>query len=353
MGVKKFEYIDSLRGLAILLVILVHVQILGEPSFSNMEFLSSFVDNGRLGVQLFFVASAFTLMLSFQNRVDEPNRDRNFFIRRFFRIAPLYYFMGIFMLFDNLLGWNIIDIPPVDASLSSKFFTHIFFVNSLSPTYIMSYIPGGWSISVEFLFYLVVPVICLNIRSLDSCIRLVVLSILFSVVLNKFLFGFIGDYDFRYYNPISQFPVFTIGFLAYYILNGKDRTIKPFTLALIVICIFVFCYVHLPYHILYSFVFGGLIIVLSKKAYKVVSNRVLADIGKVSFSMYITHFIIIYGLDKMNFNEMVGFDGSLLFFFAYYLLIILLTYGFSYVTYTFIEKPFQNLGRSIIKKLDA
>ncbi|PQV65230.1 Acyltransferase family protein [Abditibacterium utsteinense] len=65
MEAKKLEYIDILRGIAIILVVECHSARL-VPAQS--QFLSTLSNLGTLGVQLFFVASALTLCLSMQNR---------------------------------------------------------------------------------------------------------------------------------------------------------------------------------------------------------------------------------------------------------------------------------------------
>lgn len=91
---KKLDYIDALRGLAILGVIMVHTNQYGRSIGPNI--FAKITAMGERGVQLFYLASAFTLFLSFKNRSrKEIFPIRNFFIRRFFRIAPMYY-MGIF-----------------------------------------------------------------------------------------------------------------------------------------------------------------------------------------------------------------------------------------------------------------
>src|SRR5690348_13706360 len=86
--VTKFDYIDAMRGIAILLVILVHsafdLAIKGPAGRIGAM--------GQFGVQMFFVASALTLCLSWEARRDEPHPMKSFLIRRFFRIAPMYYF---------------------------------------------------------------------------------------------------------------------------------------------------------------------------------------------------------------------------------------------------------------------
>lgn len=86
----KLRYIDSLRGLAILAVLMVHCGQYGINKYPDL--IANIINTGGRGVQLFFVASAFTLFLSLARRSETVKS--NFYIRRFFRIAPMYY-LGI------------------------------------------------------------------------------------------------------------------------------------------------------------------------------------------------------------------------------------------------------------------
>src|SRR4051812_15175344 len=90
---NRFGYIDELRGIAVLLVVLVHV---GYYTDENL-IIAQISRYGRYGVQLFFLLSAFTLCHSMARLPALTGREYGaFFIRRFFRIAPLYYAAAIF-----------------------------------------------------------------------------------------------------------------------------------------------------------------------------------------------------------------------------------------------------------------
>jgi peptidoglycan/LPS O-acetylase OafA/YrhL len=90
----KLDYIDALRGYAILGVVAVH-SLMGK----SHVFGSSIIGIGAKGLQLFYMMSAFTLMLSFKNTSVKNNSNLNFFIRRFFRIAPMFYLAIILWLY--------------------------------------------------------------------------------------------------------------------------------------------------------------------------------------------------------------------------------------------------------------
>jgi peptidoglycan/LPS O-acetylase OafA/YrhL len=88
--VQRLAYIDCLRGYAVLLVITSHLTY----AYPNLPYpVHRLTVLGWYGVQLFFLASAITLMMSWNAEVIRYGRGDapSFFLRRFFRITPAYY----------------------------------------------------------------------------------------------------------------------------------------------------------------------------------------------------------------------------------------------------------------------
>ncbi|GAB6011122.1 acyltransferase family protein [Viscerimonas tarda] len=352
MEPKKYEYIDSLRGIAIMLVVMVHV---GYNVFPP-RFINKIVENGQLGVQLFFIVSAFTLVMSYQNRLNEKNRTTNFFIRRFFRIAPMYHLAILFVTVDILLGWNIYN-PRLEEIDVVELLTNISFTNGFVPAYINRYVPGGWSIAVEFSFYLLLPLLCLKIRNLNSSVVFVIVSLLLSTAFNRILVKtlFVDDPTyFVYHNITSQLPVFALGIFAYWALYDKNREVKPATILMLAATILLFCYFVVPYHFLYSLFFAFLLIALAKRNYKLLSNRLLANIGKLSFSMYLVHFVFVnlYDFSVLQNSMLPELAVVAINFAIEYIAVWIATFLLAQLTYRFIEVPGQNWGRKIIKNLE-
>ena len=104
IGKMKLKYIDALRGLAIMGVLIVHC---GQKGFNDAlpDIIQSVILNGAHGVQLFYVASAFTLFISLANQdALGKNMWTHFFARRFFRIAPMYYLGICYYLWQDGFG---------------------------------------------------------------------------------------------------------------------------------------------------------------------------------------------------------------------------------------------------------
>ena len=83
---SRFDYIDALRGYAIALVMIAHCTFLFNDVPKSVA--TSFLGYGGRGVQLFFIASAITLMMSWKRHHDGAGP---FYVRRIFRIAPMWY----------------------------------------------------------------------------------------------------------------------------------------------------------------------------------------------------------------------------------------------------------------------
>lgn len=360
METKKYEYIDSLRGIAILLVILVHVQFIEGigPSMGYFhEKVKLFIENGHLGVNLFFVVSAYTLMLSHQRRQFEDHANRNFFIRRFFRIAPMYYLAIIYFSFAYYAGLDFSNLNWENVP-KKELLTNIFFINGFFPEYIHRYVPGGWSITVEFTFYAVFPFLFSRIKNINTAFLFTLTTLLISTVFCLILQGTSADHNnFLGLNFITQLPVFSLGMLAFFIVSNKYKLeeIKLSSLAYMAVTMLIYCYVVINYDFLYSIVFFLLLVILTKKAYPLFSNKILAKIGKVSFSLYLMHFIIMTFFNRHGWLSWVKIDSTLsavLYFIFAYFCIFAVSYIASVITHKFIEIPGQNLGRKLIKKLD-
>jgi peptidoglycan/LPS O-acetylase OafA/YrhL len=84
----RLRTFDFLRGLAIFGVIIVHTAASFPSQIIAIDVLAGL---GRFGVQLFFFISALTMCYMWKLREGEINPVKNFYIRRFFRIAPLFW----------------------------------------------------------------------------------------------------------------------------------------------------------------------------------------------------------------------------------------------------------------------
>lgn len=201
-------WIDALRGLAILLVLANHVALVVPGLSAPVEMLARF---GQMGVQLFFVASAYTLCLSWQQRrADEAQPVLRFLLRRLFRIAPLYW-SGI-ALFATLhvLSTGGAASAPYDAGnlLANALFVHGFVAAAQN-----SIVPGGWSIGVEMAFYAAFPLFMALLSRWPGVAAPMAASAAALTLAGAMAWraGPMTNNSFTYFHPLNQLPVFLIG----------------------------------------------------------------------------------------------------------------------------------------------
>jgi peptidoglycan/LPS O-acetylase OafA/YrhL len=355
---KKFDYIDSLRALAILGVVMVHTCLYGKLNPSGT--VANILVSGKNGVQLFFLASAFTLFLSYKNRsANEIFPVRNFFIRRFFRIAPMYY-LGIgYFLFQNGLGHNYYlgDETHISAGNIAANFT---FLHGLNAHWINSLVPGGWSIGVEMLFYVALPFLFSRIKNINQAFIFFIGSLVLNAFLYKVFFRFplINDgslwneYLFFYFP--SQLPVFLLGIMLYFVVIEKEsvRNISgKWMLVFSGLALLQFASgikLILPDHVLFSMAFFILAYGLSVFRFKLIVNPVMNHIGKISFSMYLVHFAVLHWLEHFNLLDLL--NNAYLNYAVKLVIVVGLSAAISTLFYNLIEVPFQTLGKNIINR---
>ncbi|MFM7661568.1 MAG: acyltransferase family protein, partial [Bacteroidota bacterium] len=354
--IKKYDYIDALRGIAVLGTLFIHCSKYerGINNFGvNFKELALL---GNSGVQLFFMMSAVTLFMSMnQKKKLEKNPNLNFFIRRFFRIAPLFYLSIIFCLSFNLEGywWN--EFSQLNPSY--LILTTVTFTNGFNPYYINSIVEGGWSIAIEMIFYAIIPILFIFIKN----IKVAFWSFLASLLIASGLFIFnqknilIESVDlwraFTYFNFIAQLPVFLLGILLFYVIKNKEdgklvvTEIKYPLVIFALILLFNVTFNYIQNHILISFSFFLVAFSLSQ-AKNILVNKLTCFLGKISYSMYLTHFPVLFLMWKLNLLDII--NKQILNFGLRYFILIAITAGISYLTYKFIELPGITLGKKVI-----
>lgn len=355
MELERFRFIDSLRGIAILMVLMLHVGQQGADYYYFPSILQKCILNGRLGVQLFFMVSAFTLMLSYNNRKQTTDINKNFFIRRVFRIAPMYYLAILYFTFQNIIGPDYFQTHQLSGSLDlGQLISNIFFIHGIHPHWINSYVPGGWSITVEMTFYLSLPFICSKIKDINGSIYLLIGSLLFASLI-KVLFkdDSFEMHQFLFMYFPNQLPVFALGIVASFIYKDGTSSMQSRTFLILTATAFIYSYITFPYHLFYSLFFFLLLITLSKKPYRLAVNRVTVYLGKISYSIYLVHFALLFWMARWNIHTFitpVNFTTALLDFFLRYLLLLLPAILISHFTYHYIEFYFQKKGQQLIHR---
>jgi peptidoglycan/LPS O-acetylase OafA/YrhL len=350
MTPKRYAYIDAIRGYAILLVIAVH----SSQYFNDLpDAVRTLADQGARGVQLFFVASAMTLCMSWQARNDGP---LPFYIRRFFRIAPMFYLSIPLFLWargfepsiyaPDGIGWRHIAMAAT--------FTH-----GLLPDTITSVVPGSWSIADEMMFYAILPLLMLGldrVRFVAAALAVMVtIWVCFAIQRNAYAYAMhIADPAWRaawgtflYLWFVQQLPCFLFGMLAFkWIAEGRAvRWPAAIVLVSVVAMVLVAFFPTLPYigrgglSTQYGFIFAIFALGLGHWQPWFLVNPVIGWIGKVSFSAYLVHLLVISAFAVPHANYAEAFAA-----------LTAITVAISSITYLLIEEPFNRLGGKLAKR---
>jgi len=175
MGQKESRIfgLDALRAAAILLVVVSHV--LGINTTMHQSRAVAFC--GIMGVELFFVLSGFLIggiiiRLMHANRFNTYKDLFHFWLNRWFRTLPLYYFF--FFLYCFFHGHFFSQIH--------QHASYLVFMQNLAWNMPVDFFGQSWSLSIEEWFYLAFP---LFLFGLYAVLRLPMRS---SVLIAAFLF---------------------------------------------------------------------------------------------------------------------------------------------------------------------
>lgn len=355
--IKKSFYrpdIDALRGYAILFVILYH---------ANFELFNNYIfPGGFIGVDIFFVITGFlitTILLEEYNNYKSINIIK-FYERRVRRLIPA---LLVIILIGTILSYVVLD-PTKLKHFSESVFASLGFVANIyfhyfgniygTETALMKPLLHLWSLGVEEQFYIILPIGLLIVLKYFS--RFFYLLLILGFILSLGFANYISSTNpmFNFWMlPSRAWEVIAGVLIGYYSMQYKITTneiliniIKCISLLTIILCIFFFNikFNHPGLITLIPIVatsclilFGGQ--VKFGKIDKIFFNKSFIFLGKISYSLYLWHFLLFSIFRNSRFDETI-LSKSLL---------IILSLLLSYLTFLFIEKKFRDKNYSFKK----
>ena len=371
----KLAFVDALRGVAALMVIACHVAYIPSPNLTASPPLLRLINAGQSGVVLFFMVSAFTLCLSFEVRKSNftITQTRNYFLRRLFRILPLFLISIPIAWLRDLVVYSY--PRPLYQTLTSG-------ISSLIPNNYQGLVWASWTLNIELLFYLIFPLvfrICNSMRrallGLAACIFADVtasilmesttrraISLNFTEIRNSTLMHL--DNDIRF-SILHNLQFFMLGIVFYYFyrdyVTAGTISKKVGRLLLVVgISVFALFVLYGPRSIdtvlhgrnlfigitLLIFIFG-----CSIHAPRLFVNRWTTSLGIISYSLYLLHPPLIaffFRFYSRIYSPAIPATAS-------YLICLMLTLAIlipiSALSFRYIEKPGIALGKNLISRL--
>ena len=306
----RFRYdINGLRAWAVLAVIFYH--------FKLFRFTG-----GYAGVDVFFVISGFLMTKIIVDKLCAPRNQfslAEFYLSRAKRIIPPLFVLCVILI---IMGYHIL-IAPQYHRLSSeiirantflsnyKFFKDAGYFDTAANT---KWLLHTWSLSVEWQFYLILPlmlIITYKLSATKRAIKLVVLiSTLLSLLLSIFLTKYKPTFSF-YFLPTRSWEML-IGGCVYLYLDGLGEDKFSKTREWLGFFLIVASYFTLtdktiwPGWLAMIPVFGAALVISAKRENSALThNSLFQYLGNISYSLYLWHwpiyvFLVYYELDRDN-----------------------------------------------------
>jgi len=363
----KLYGLDHLRALAILLVFGFHYQL----QFSHPSWTGWFMKIGWTGVDLFFVLSGFLIssQLFAQIKKGSGISLKTFFIKRVFRILPIYFFIvGIYFLFPYFREKEA--LPPLWKFLT---FTQNF---GLEIKHFGTF-SHAWSLCVEEHFYLLLPLILifltsknLFVKSYWILIALLVFGIVFRIYIWSIYYPSNSDIDssLPYWTEHIYYPTYNrldgllvgVAIAAIYQFSPKlwDK-ISKFGNQIIILSIALLTVVYFSFadlgtystsiwgFPLISIAYGFLVLgAISPSSFLYNWNsRITTLIAALSYAIYLSHKGIIHIVQELFTKLGIEKNSNLMF-----LVCIIVCVVVAWLLNLTIEKPFMKMRDRILRR---
>ncbi len=306
---SRLPSLDGWRGLSILAVLGSHTKDVAGFPMENMSFFTHAFD-GHLGVRFFFVISGFLitwLMLTEEKKDGSVNLKR-FYLRRAVRILPVYL---MFLAVVAALQF----FTPFHQSIAGWIGNLTFTTNYLHTTHVSDHL---WSLAVEEQFYILWPVAFVFLKpqlSLRKCL-IIVGVMLATAIMGRFILTQVDDSSrllqrvFHRWSFVNNADSLAIGCLAAVLLSRSQQRLMSFmqssaalvmlTGAGLILLPIALHYFPLPgswfievccgrsiQSIGFAILMLQSVLLPGQGMYKILNNRALAQIGVLSYSLYI------------------------------------------------------------------
>ncbi len=311
----RLQFLDSLRGLAAVYVVLFHVQSMPAPALPVAGWLLPILQLGATGVALFFVISAFSLCYTLPRHQASGRPLLSFYLHRFLRIAPLFYVLLAFSVFRDGRGSHA-GHPWAEIVANATFTFNLF------PGWEQGIVWASWAVGVEMLFYAIFPALILLVNNgRRAWILLLCLLGLAALAGNGWL-GARAAASLGGYGWLRHGPVFAMGLVAFHMHSALSRlapaparrwgmalNITGALILLLVVTGIVGGWSGAGQWQLTGLGYLALLLGCSQCPPRWLVNRTTAWLGTVSYSLYLGHPIVIAVLGPV-FGRVLGVTGE-------------------------------------------
>jgi peptidoglycan/LPS O-acetylase OafA/YrhL len=337
------NFITGIRAYAAIGVVLIHS---GGAGLRDLGVLGNhIVDIGRTGPYVFFVISGFAVAQS----IKLSDSFKSYFLKRFFRIAPLYYF---WLVVTIIMSISYFKNPNIDISVFNLI-THLFFINFWDNTSKTSIIGVEWTIPIEMFYYIILPMM----MSISRRGGLLLLLFISWIICNLSM-------QYAYLLPLpteqaqlavhfSPFPYgfcFVLGLLAFRVRPIVGSSSFQGNVAFL--CASLACLIYMVFPGTILIFFDNEVVFFSMLTFVIIvygnnksffynflfNNKSVQFLGVISYGIYLSHLQVMYFVNKINHGFFNTSTGN-------FIITLILTSIISALTYKLIEKPCIETGK--------
>jgi peptidoglycan/LPS O-acetylase OafA/YrhL len=325
---KRFSFIDALRGLAALSVVLFHA-VEGKHISVLPDWLRVVIGHGDLGVAVFFVLSGFVIAHSLRDDQMTFGGVGRFMLRRSIRLDPPYWIAIAIAIGFSLLASAVVKGRTPDEYSLPQVVSHVFYLQD-----ILGYTninPVFWTLCYEIQFYAVFALM-LTTRSSKLIVAAFVISLLWPLGIAPGIRGLFPNLWFG----------FLLGVGAYY---AWTRTAAlPWCLAYVGIILAVAIWRGNPFALACGSTALLIIVVARAGQIGCLNWRWLQFLGMISYSLYLIHNPITGATFRVGYmltgrtpaTELLWWLGS-----------IAASIVVAYALYMLVERPAMRLSKAI------
>ncbi|MBI2269182.1 MAG: acyltransferase [Bacteroidetes bacterium] len=350
---RYIKELDSLRGIAVLFVIVSHWLSADSPI--------NYLPNGPIGVNIFFVLSGFLItgILLGKKRSIEKDKEspwialKKFYIRRSLRIFPIYYLtLLLLFIFRRSFDYNFNESWLYLLTYTTNFY----FIKIQQWDGVISHL---WSLAIEEQYYLLFPLTILFTSK--KYLPYVIATFIITGFASQLL---LSDIKMKDQFTITCFDAFGLGAILawqYAYLPDKTRIVNRYLMfgAIVSLVLFVIglekqMWPFIPLRTLVSIITLFIISYIlkyqesSNPLMSLFKNRALVFIGKISYGMYLYHPIFPIVIQLKFFDSYINPFIPDVFYSNNKTAIVfvenfLILTAISYLSYIIIEKYFLHL----------
>lgn len=365
-AVGRIECLDGLRGLAALWVLVGHCMLL-------TGFRLPLLGEPDLGVDLFILLSGFLMVYQYRIRAQfedwaQPATWVAFWVRRFFRLAPLYFvllfaalLLGSTLYADRVLIDTFLSRQPqlairyTDAS-ATNVAAHLSFVFGLFPAYAFRTPLPDWSLGLEMQFYAIFPLLVLLARRAGWA-RMTLIAAGGGILIAIAARAASLDFPMPSFLPL-KLHLFLCGMLIAADLENDGKRLMVRALGVLLLAaIPIGGQQDLKHLIVREAIAVGFFVLIHLSRIRIVTqaSNMLGSkpfhwLGELSFGLYLVHLLVLQIVAAWaieHFGEAISAPVR----FAIALGIVApIGYGIAFATYIAIERPGQVIGRRVLAR---